>query len=449
MAVAGAVSGVMQVGRGVAAVPGQVMGPRQGKYWNEYDGKWEFSNLKEEEEALKGFPEDNSDLLGKAEDAAANKTDDGLPTEVKDPYYYDLLGVEANADKGAIKRKYYKLAKQYHPDKNPGDEQAAHKFKEVAEAYQVLSDDDKRIIYNKEGREGLAGNAGDEDQPKLDPAILFAFLFGSDKFNDVVGQLAAATSSLVGDSNETVSPVVARKVQKRRVARLALKLVERIEQYVTLKQSGSSVEEILAKWKADGEELTSASFGYQMVTTCGKIYNLIAVQNIGSRENGYAMPAMAEWAEGQKARIDSKKNKQENEMEKLKAGMDMMKLALKYQEKIDKAATEQEKQDLQLEMQKAAMEVTLRLLWAANVVDITATLHETCNLVFYDQSADKETRELRAEAVKELGSVWMTLEQPATDSSEEKDAARMYEEAAFAAMVETVKRKDEASHGSS
>ena len=58
--------------------------------------------------------------------------------------YYEILGVGKSASADEIKRSYRKLAMQYHPDKNPGDKEAEHKFKEVSEAYQVLSDNDKR-----------------------------------------------------------------------------------------------------------------------------------------------------------------------------------------------------------------------------------------------------------------------------------------------------------------
>ena len=58
--------------------------------------------------------------------------------------YYEVLGVDKNADDSAIKRAYRKLAKQYHPDSNPGDESAAAKFREASEAYAVLSDPEKR-----------------------------------------------------------------------------------------------------------------------------------------------------------------------------------------------------------------------------------------------------------------------------------------------------------------
>ena len=58
--------------------------------------------------------------------------------------YYEVLGVSKNADAAAIKKAYRKLALQYHPDKNPGDKEAEEKFKEAAEAYDVLSNEEKR-----------------------------------------------------------------------------------------------------------------------------------------------------------------------------------------------------------------------------------------------------------------------------------------------------------------
>ena len=65
--------------------------------------------------------------------------------------YYEVLGVSKDADAGTLKRAYYKLAKQYHPDANPGDKAAEEKFKEANEAYEVLSDADKRAKYDQFG----------------------------------------------------------------------------------------------------------------------------------------------------------------------------------------------------------------------------------------------------------------------------------------------------------
>ena len=72
--------------------------------------------------------------------------------------YYEILGVERDADDGSIKKKYRKLAMKYHPDKNPGNPKAEEKFKEAAEAYDVLRDPQKRSIYDQYGHQGLEGS---------------------------------------------------------------------------------------------------------------------------------------------------------------------------------------------------------------------------------------------------------------------------------------------------
>lgn len=74
--------------------------------------------------------------------------------------YYEILGVDRNASLNEIKRAYRKQAKQYHPDLNPGNEEAEKKFKELTSVYEVLSDEDKRSIYDRYGEEGLKGNIG-------------------------------------------------------------------------------------------------------------------------------------------------------------------------------------------------------------------------------------------------------------------------------------------------
>jgi molecular chaperone DnaJ len=74
--------------------------------------------------------------------------------------YYEVLGVERNADADTIKKAYRKAAIKYHPDKNPGDKEAEEKFKEAAEAYDVLSNEDKRARYDRYGHAGMGGAAG-------------------------------------------------------------------------------------------------------------------------------------------------------------------------------------------------------------------------------------------------------------------------------------------------
>jgi molecular chaperone DnaJ len=71
--------------------------------------------------------------------------------------YYEVLGVSKNATADEIKKAYRKLAMQYHPDRNPGDKEAEEKFKEAAEAYEILSNDEKRSKYDRFGHEGFQG----------------------------------------------------------------------------------------------------------------------------------------------------------------------------------------------------------------------------------------------------------------------------------------------------
>ena len=74
--------------------------------------------------------------------------------------YYEVLGVEKNASADEIKKAYRKKAIQYHPDRNPGDKEAEEKFKEAAEAYDVLSNPEKRARYDQFGHAGVSGAAG-------------------------------------------------------------------------------------------------------------------------------------------------------------------------------------------------------------------------------------------------------------------------------------------------
>lgn len=93
--------------------------------------------------------------------------------------YYEVLGVEKGADANVIKKAYRKAAMKYHPDRNPDDPDAEAKFKEVSEAYSVLSDDEKRAIYDQYGHEGLKGRGYDPNFTDFaDIFSMFGDLFG-------------------------------------------------------------------------------------------------------------------------------------------------------------------------------------------------------------------------------------------------------------------------------
>ena len=106
--------------------------------------------------------------------------------------YYDLLGVDRNAEASAIKKAYRKLAIKYHPDKNPDDAEAEAKFKEIGEAYEVLSDEEKRAAYDRyghaafEGGMGGGGGGGFHDASDIFSQV-FGGAFGGGGFEDFFG----------------------------------------------------------------------------------------------------------------------------------------------------------------------------------------------------------------------------------------------------------------------
>lgn len=92
--------------------------------------------------------------------------------------YYEILEISKGASKEEIKKAYRKQAIAHHPDKNPGDKQAEERFKEAAEAYEVLSDDQKRARYDQYGHAGMGGNAGGYHSNMEDIFSHFGDIFG-------------------------------------------------------------------------------------------------------------------------------------------------------------------------------------------------------------------------------------------------------------------------------
>ena len=101
--------------------------------------------------------------------------------------FYEILGLQRTATEDEIKKAYRKAALKYHPDRNPGDKEAERKFKEAAEAYEVLGDAGKRSRYDQFGREGLHGVAGHGFATPEDIFSAFGDIFSESIFEDFFG----------------------------------------------------------------------------------------------------------------------------------------------------------------------------------------------------------------------------------------------------------------------
>ena len=140
--------------------------------------------------------------------------------------YYEILGVQKNVDKDTLKKTYRKVAMKYHPDRNKGDKAAEEKFKEAAEAYEVLSDPDKRAKYDRFGHAGM-GQGGGFSGGSMNMEDIF------DHFGDIFGDGGSPFESFFGGSSRSRGRTARQKGSNMRI-KVALTL-EEIEKGVTKK----------------------------------------------------------------------------------------------------------------------------------------------------------------------------------------------------------------------
>jgi len=357
--------------------------------------------LEKDEATLKGLPANDDDILNMdeaADDANTDKKSSIDVGDVKETEYYDALSVFPDADEKQIKKAYYLNARKFHPDKNDSSEAAA-KFQEIGEAYQVLSDPKLRAAYDKDGKDGLSGDkTGTSADESVDPGLVFTFLFGSDAFDDIIGRLQLVTQTMAGESN--IDPKKNAELERRRVIRLALSLRKRIQGYVD-----GHEEEAKAAWNEEASKLVECRYGEQILNTVGATYRLVAIQIEGT------------WSEGMEAKATEAQRKMDA-TGKVYEGAQVLQGAGEDGVGNDKLPT------------------YIELMWNVTVIDIAATIRETVMKVVSDKSVNKATHQKRADAIKALGEVFENKK----STKKGQTRASLYQSAAAAAMQETLEK---------
>jgi len=421
--------GAVQVGRGVMNTAEAIHSSKKGMTWDQEKRVWINYVLDDEYEEIQ---KNMAKFEGKEGNAASSSDTSGRPEkQVKDREYYELLEVSTNATQSEIKKAYYRKARNVHPDKCPDDPEAAQKFQQLGTAYQTLFDEQKRATYDKNGKPE-SGSA--EVENEIDAHIFFNVMFGSALVEPYIGELWIATTadSVMKDASEqqneqmvlegvestkdfarSADSELARLRQRKREAKCAINIRERIQPYV----SGSvSKEEFTAGCKEEAEKIGKGAYGATFLTTMGQTMLLEAEEYLGFQSSFLGI-------EGHVARTKKKMNSINNNATLVGAGIKAARVGRKAYKDLEVAQNSQKKNEdgeeeepkpltkeeetaqakLAGETLEQSLPVILELVWAINVRDISQTIKRSSKKLYSDAAVELSTRAKRAEAIHILG----------------------------------------------
>eukprot|EP01056_Protomagalhaensia_sp_Gyna25_P003040 Protomagalhaensia_sp_Gyna_25__3039@NODE_27_length_7410_cov_874_798263_g19_i0_p2_GENE_NODE_27_length_7410_cov_874_798263_g19_i0NODE_27_length_7410_cov_874_798263_g19_i0_p2_ORF_typecomplete_len597_score135_10DnaJX/PF14308_6/7_1e03DnaJX/PF14308_6/7_2e36DnaJ/PF00226_31/3_5e03DnaJ/PF00226_31/4_7e25ATG_C/PF09333_11/7_6e10ATG_C/PF09333_11/1_6e04SBDS/PF01172_18/6_2SBDS/PF01172_18/1_9e02Sporozoite_P67/PF05642_11/0_32Pam16/PF03656_13/0_49Pam16/PF03656_13/6_3e03_NODE_27_length_7410_cov_874_798263_g19_i0561 len=429
--VVGAAVGVAQISTGVVNTAQGYDAKNRNKRLDTKTGEWvhKYDKLNEafetavaEKDNMESYRKDfKEELKSKARQHKVHSGDG----RVVDTEYYDLLGVPTDATENQIRKAYYKLAKECHPDKHGGDPAMKIKFQEIGEAYQVLCDPERRRQYDE------LGKAAADKMDFLDSSLLFAMLFGSEAMEPYIGKLKLATMVEDEMDEDILDPDDADEwtefdkayhdaVQAFRVIVLALKLRDRLQPYVEAVQANSM--HAVIDWKKIQEDaiyrLCQESFGAELVDAVGFTYENYAAHYFDRRDA---------WFGPIQPKMQLHKRRFDTIMAAVSAASQVSREKRRHARRHRRARAEREQSEGSpvatenvpdvvpppFEEDVVAMEKTLehilQTMLQICIFDIYDTVREACRKTLNDRAIEEGEQRQRAKGLEVLGKMMQSI----------------------------------------
>ncbi|KAJ1020103.1 hypothetical protein NDA16_004383 [Ustilago loliicola] len=379
----------------------------------------------------------------------ARKRRIGTDQNPLDMTYYDILGVPASATIEEIKKAYRKLAIKLHPDKNPNHPEGEEKFKALATAYTVLSDQELRHKYNEFGAStpGLTPEDG-----FVDPEEVFGSLFGGERFADIIGTISIgkdmkdalqqdsddlerqANGDAVaesGDGSSSSKPTLTpeqkaakeekerkqaaerEKQRQGRVAKLVEKLIRKLSIYtesvrnandpVLEKEVEKSFREIT---RLEAEELKHVSYGVELLNAVGFIYSAKSKHYLAST--------------GFLGSFGGVFHSAASSIHVVRETVSTVRAALELKNVFEELAKAEESGitvERKRELEEQAAEKGMRALFKGAKLEVESVIREVSEAVLYDNQIGKETQRLRAQALGIVGEIYMSIKKDKDDAT--------------------------------
>ncbi|TBU27100.1 DnaJ-domain-containing protein [Dichomitus squalens] len=359
--------------------------------------------------------------------------------------YYDLLGVSVDASTDDIKKAYRRLAIKFHPDKNPDDPHAEERFKEIAIAYQTLSDPALRRKYNEFGSKESAPDGG-----FVDPEEIFGTIFGGERFVPIIGHISLAKDMKAalqeeGDGEEAPRDAKGREIlspeekakrdekAKKQAAEKAAARAERIQKLVEnldrklsiFTESATSptdpqvTESFRTICKLEAEELKQESYGVDLLHAIGFVYAQKGKQYLASNQTFLGMGG---WLHN----VQGKYHVFSETVSTLRAAMELKGVFEQIQaaEKAGNLSPE-EKRRLEEQAAEKGLQALFKASYRGTKLEIESVLRETCDRMLEDPSVPRAKVQLRAIALQILGEAYMSVVKDEDVTHEESEYVRV------------------------